>query len=78
MSNAADIDVYVYSLGTGNCNGPTTLLAYQNDYDIHQKLILTGAQVANQCLQIKVHGYSVPPAGRTIYAVNYYHAGTID
>jgi hypothetical protein len=53
-------------------------LASQTDWDLKNKLILTGSQVANQCLQIKVHGYEIPPAGRTIYSVNYYHGGAID
>lgn len=74
----ADVDVYVYSLGNGNCTSSPVLLASQTDWDIHNKITLTGSQVANQCLQIKVHGYSIPPEGRTIYSVNYYHGGTID
>jgi hypothetical protein len=78
MSNAADVDVYVATLGQGNCNQTPVLLAYQNDFDIHQKLILTGSQVANQCLQIRIHGHSIPPAGRTISSVNFYHGGAVD
>jgi hypothetical protein len=77
-ANVADIDVSVETLGTGNCNQTPVTLAMQDDYDLHQRLTLTGSQVANQCIRLKIHGYSVPPAGRTIYSVNYWHGGTID
>ena len=78
MDGAADIDVSVETLGQGNCNQVPQTLAYQNDFDLHQRLALTASQVANQCLQIRVQGYNVPPAGRTVYSVSYYHGGAID
>ena len=76
MTNAADIDVYAEWLGTGNCNASPVTIAFQTDLDLHQRITLTGSQIAGQCIRLRVHGYSVPPAGRTVYSVNFWHSGT--
>lgn len=72
MTNAAAIDVYVESLGTGNCNETPVVLASQTDFDIHKRVRLTGNEVANQCLRVRVYGYSVPVGGRIGYYASYW------
>nr|HEX4313352.1 S8 family serine peptidase [Kofleriaceae bacterium] len=76
MTAAADIDVYAEWLGSGNCNAAPVTIASQDDLDLHQRLELKGSQIAGQCIRLRVHGYRVPAAGRTVYAVNFWHSGT--
>ena len=56
------------------CNGVTTPITQQVDYDLRNKLTVTPSQVPPGCsYTIEVHGYDVPANGLVVYESWFWH-----
>jgi len=45
-------------------------------WDWRKRVILSGAEMAGRCLQVKARAFGVPPEGRRVYAAEFYHSGS--
>lgn len=71
LGDVSDIDVELWDSCTNS------FIATQNDYDYHNRLRLTGAQVSGRCLQVRLRGFSVKAGGEYVYLAHMYHGGTM-
>lgn len=73
LSDVPDIDVYLYD----TCGGAHNLVAYQNDYDYHNRIWIPGSVAAGKCLSLEFQGYSVPAGGVVVQMASLYDANTL-
>jgi hypothetical protein len=73
LNNVADIDISVWDTCPPGGGAPV-YLAGQSDYDLRNRIRLTGAQIQGRCLQLRAYGFNVPAGGRVVYTTDYYHS----
>lgn len=69
LSDVSDVDMEVWNTTTNTC------VAFQNDYDYHNRIRVNGSEVAGAHLQLKLHGWSVRLGGEAVYVAWMYHSG---
>jgi hypothetical protein len=74
LSNVADIVLHVKNMCPAGGGTPVVVMS-QTDFDLRKRIQLRGSDIVGKCLQLDISGWSVPAAGRQVYASFMYHGG---
>jgi hypothetical protein len=70
LNAMADIDIEVWDVCANQ------LMAKQIDFDTRNRLGLKdSSKIVGRCLEVRVHGFTVPSGGRTVYVTDYFASG---